>query len=264
MAKLIFTVAVLFLLFAFSHARTPSDLPNGLDVADDKIPVTDADVKEATNTLRLPSERPESGTVMDLEPETIIIAAEQPKFPESEFSTTILSNDENTISFRPVGRHFSLSFRHGHRCRHNQGKWTLRFHGAEREKDDTNTSYGDDMILSSGDELKFDHHPFGGGVRQISAGWGNIRHDVPRFPFKHEDDDNNVESERPRRRHRHHDHEFDMEMVGEEQHREHKHEHGHSLFKSFRTRRRLRCLNSFQLKKVASRASLPNFEVGSD
>ncbi|KAL6182351.1 hypothetical protein ACLB2K_043774 [Fragaria x ananassa] len=258
MAKLISTAAALFLLFAFSHARTPSDLPNGLDViADNKIPVTDADVKATTttdNTLRLPSERPGSETVVESEPATF---AEEQKLPEGAEFVTIVSNEENTadasksettlpltvISFRPVGRHFSrrpfpLGFRHGHRCRHGhrQAKWTPRVKDLHNKDA---TPYGDDMILASGEpEMKFDR-PFRGEARpQIPARWTDFRHVGPRFPHKHGDE---MDSERPHlhhRRHRHHDHDDEMENEGEEHHREHRHEHRHEqhhgLFRSFR------------------------------
>ena len=232
----------------------------GEDAADNKIPVTDAEpFKATTNTLRLPSERPgsESGPVVELEEtETFPVAEEEKKLPEAEFAT-IESNEENTadaskseavpltiISFRPVGRHFPrrpfpLSLRPGHRCGHGRRqpkRWTPRFHGSEREKD---TPYGDDMILSSGDEMKFDR-PFRGGARQIPARWFNFRHGGPRFPYKHDDD---MESERPHRHHRrhhHHDHDLDQENEVEENHREHKHDHEHrhehrgGLFRGFR------------------------------
>jgi len=243
MAKLIFTVAALFVLFAFSHARTPSDLLaneiKGRDAAD-KVPVADA---KHTNTLLLPSERTESesesesATVAEWEPETVA----ESKLPEAELAT-IESNEENTvdtskptesvpltvISFRHVGRHFPrhpfpFSFRQRHRCGgHRRGKrLTPRFHGSEGERD---TPYGDDMILSSGNEMRSDHPAFRGGVRQIPARWVNIRHGGPRFPFRHDDD---MESERPHRHHRHHDHDHDEVNEGEEKPREHKHDHEH-------------------------------------
>ncbi|KAL6177393.1 hypothetical protein ACLB2K_048919 [Fragaria x ananassa] len=251
MAKLISTAAALFLLFAFSHARMPSDLPNALDaITDNKIPVTDAEIKATTttdNTLRLPSERPGSETVLESEPETVSVAEEQ-KLPEAAEFATIVSNEENTdasksetlpltvISFRPVGRHFPrrpfpLGFRHGHR----QAKWTPRVRDLQKDA----TPYGDDMILASGEpELRFDR-PFRGGARpQIPARWTDFRHVGPRFPHKHGDE---MDSERPHvhhRRHRHHDHDGEMENEGEEHHKEHKHEHKHEhyhgLFRSFR------------------------------
>jgi hypothetical protein len=246
MAKLILTVAALFVLFAFSHARTPSDLlPNeikGRDAAD-KVPVADA---QHTNTLLLPSERPESESATvaaEWEPETAAIESNEENTVDSSKPTEVVPL--TVISFRPVGRQFPrrpfpFSFRQRHRCGgHRQGKrLTPRFHGSELERD---TPYGDDMILSSGNEMRSDHPAFRGGVRQIPARWVNFRHGGPRFPFKHDDD---MESERPHRHHRHHDHDHYEVNEGEEKPREHNHDHEHrhehehkhrgGLMKSFR------------------------------
>lgn len=236
MAKLVFFLVALLFLFSFSHALTPSDLPeketNGRDLANTKFP--ESETKPATAIL-LPSEKRDSEPAKDFE---WIPEAAATKLPDSD-GPTILANEESTefthsesvpltvISFRPVNRHFPrrpfpLSFRHGHRCRHGRrhvGPWSPRFHGGERDRDAV--PYGNDMIL--GDDLAFDP-VFRGLPRQIPPRWGSFRHGGPRFPFRHDDD---MELERPHHHHHHrHDREHDREeFEGMEKPREHRHEH---------------------------------------
>lgn len=255
MAKLVLTIAAFFFLFAFSHARTRSDLPaketNGHDQSATKLPVTESN---PAVTLLLPSEKPDS------EPATFFQwehdAADSSKLTDTD-GPTILANEESTefkhsetvpltvISFRPINRHFPrrpfpLSFRHGHRCRHGHrqfGPWTPRFHGGERERDQDVVSYGDDMILSSGDDTRF-VPAFHGGPRQIPARWENFRHGGgPGFPHRHDDD---MEFERPHHHHHHrhrHDHDHDHrreEFEGMENPREHRRQRDGGLFGRFR------------------------------
>ncbi|CAN6718579.1 unnamed protein product [Malus baccata var. baccata] len=235
MAKLLLSLAALFLLFAFSRARTSSDLPaneiKARDPADVKLPESNPKPKTptTTTTILLPSEKPDT---------------------ESATGATILPKEESTIetvpltvfSFRPVNRHFPrrpfpLSFRHGRPCGHARRPWTPRFHGGEREhREGESVSYGNDMIMASGDNMGFDP-AFRGGVRQIPARWVNFRHGGPRFPFRHEEE---MELERPHHHHHHrhhHDHDQDRRegFEGmEKPFREHKHEHEGGLMRKFR------------------------------
>ncbi|KAF3448691.1 hypothetical protein FNV43_RR09404 [Rhamnella rubrinervis] len=217
MAKLVLTIAVICVFFAFSHARTPADLP----VAD---VITDESLNDhlETATLRLPSERDESEPVTKVEWVRESTESKRPETTESfdkpDESEPSDSVPLTVISFRPINRHFPrrpfpLTFRRGHPCRHSHPQFKPWDPRPQRRE----VSYGNDMIVS--DELRFKPVSHNEDQPQIPARWSTFRQVGPRFPFRHDD-----EMERP---HHHHHHRFRHHHVegGENEEREVEHEH---------------------------------------
>ncbi|KAK7840350.1 hypothetical protein CFP56_016743 [Quercus suber] len=253
MAKLAVTATVIFFLFALCHAFIPLDLPENEDVP--------GSVPDAMNMILLPSEKPESepAIIVELEPETSPIVETQPKLEEADVTVTELTvpteSDDSvsiplkTISFRPTDRLFRsrpipLYFRHGHRCRFHRFHHLRhhQHHDHEKSEDqirefkqwgskpivhstiDREVPYGNDMILSSGNE---DSSSDRGMVRQAPAKWRRFGHGGPRF---HIDDD--VDTKMKMKRHHRHveGQEWDREEHEEREHKhrhEHEHEHEH-------------------------------------
>lgn len=264
MAKLAVTATVIFFLFALCHAFTPSDLPENEDVSF-HLPGSVPNTMILLPSEKIESE-PVTSTVVELEPETTFTDKTQPKLEEADVTVTELTvpteSDDSvsiplkTTSFRPIDRLYRsrpipLYFRHGHRCRFHRFHH-LRHHqhhdhddndksedqisefkqwGSKPIVDSTNdreVPYGNDMILSSGNE---DSSSDRGMVRQAPAKWKRFGHGGPRF---HIDDDVDTKM-KMKRHHRHVEGQaWDREEHEEREHKhrhehehEHEHEHGH-------------------------------------
>ncbi|KAH7513763.1 uncharacterized protein LOC112493417 [Ziziphus jujuba] len=252
MAKLYLTVAVIFLIFAFSNARTPADLPATEVIGDESLNTqTRSDIQTASNNpILLPSERSDNEpvTLVELEPDTIRSNFAEFRTGESspkDSEPTSESVPLTVISFRPINRHFPrrpfpLSFRHGHRCRHGHSQfkpWGPR--PLRRE-----VSYGNDMIID-GEEAKSFKPVFRDEEEpQIRTRMIRFRQG-PRFPFRHDEEDqmerpNDHEHEHDRDHHHHlhvfHRHHMDVGRGQPKEREAEKEQHNpvESFMKSFR------------------------------
>ncbi|KAK3228016.1 hypothetical protein Dsin_007878 [Dipteronia sinensis] len=248
MARLAVTVTVFLFVIALSHARIPVDLTeNDVTKNDLLTDLTESDPKTATNMIFLPSGK--SGS----EPEDVEVkhAVNDPDSDSSESKTTTGSFEHvAVINFRPINRQFprrpSFLFRHRRPCRHHAVRkpW-----GQGRRE----VSYGNDMLTAAFDGSVDNNNKAerlrwyrGDGrvkVHQIPATWVNFHDgDVPKFGFRHEEDDQLTvmkrpaeedEFKRPRHdnhghHHHHHHHHHEEEEEGEE------HEHKGGLLKKIR------------------------------
>ncbi|KAF7828153.1 histidine-rich glycoprotein-like [Senna tora] len=216
----------LLLFFTLSSARTPLDLP---DANHDSLSESDHN-SAVPNTIFLPSDKLESESESESESVTDIQSDRQnsdskTSKPDTEVELEPLESTESAepitvISFRPVNRHIPrrplpLSFRLGHRCRHGHEfkPWNPRLPRRQ-------IPYGNDMILSNGEDRSFDLNMPDGGVRQIPVRWTRFRRVDPRFS-----DETRMERSDVMRRphfHHHHDHDHDHDH-----HHFHEHERDH-------------------------------------
>ncbi|CAL5437659.1 unnamed protein product [Camellia sinensis] len=207
MARLGFTLTLLFLFFAFTYARTPFIPENDVTDRDlsDSLPESNA-----KSTLFLPSdklepeEQPSPVVELDSEAaETKPIDTENEdkavgttEGPESDRETVAVPLDRpmTIVRFRPINRHFpakrSYPFHIPLRgCRHG-----IKHMMKRRE-----VGYGGDMIMAGGggerQGKEFDPEMLRGGVRQIPERWVRFHHHhhhhdgMERFPFgKHHRD----------------------------------------------------------------------------
>ncbi|PSS11321.1 SKP1-like protein [Actinidia chinensis var. chinensis] len=156
-----FTLTVLFVLFASTHARTPFKLPEN-DVSD-RDPSNSLPESDSEPILRLPSEA-----------ETAVIETNAVGQPESATLSVRIRPSKRPYPFLSTQRGF------GHRI---DPVMNPRVHGRE-------VSYGDDVIRTKG----FDPELFGSGVHQIPARRTRFRqHDLFakesfRRPFRREEE----------------------------------------------------------------------------
>ncbi|KAL6986382.1 hypothetical protein U1Q18_019747 [Sarracenia purpurea var. burkii] len=161
MAKLPFTLAALFFLFAVVYGRSPSDFPD--KTVADRDGLTSLPESDSNPTLLLPSEKaePKPLTVVDSELETAesksIDAGPGAKtvgttedLPVDQTRTVyVVPQNRPFVRFQPINRHFPfrMPFRGcGHGIKH---KMKSPIHRRE-------VSYGDDMILAG--EIKDSEH----------------------------------------------------------------------------------------------------------
>ncbi|KAH7550148.1 hypothetical protein ACOSP7_024673 [Xanthoceras sorbifolium] len=243
MAKLAVTVTVFLFVIALSHARIPVDLTEN-DVTNHDLPtdLTESDLKSTTNMIFLPSDKTES------EPQDMLVKhainEAEPQKTESDSSeskTTTTFEPLAVINFRPINRQFprrpSLLFRHRRPCHHHAMR---RPWGPGRQErswfENREVPYGKDMLMASDNKAERLRWYRGDGkmkARQIPARWGNFHDgDVPRFPFRHEDDVvvmkgmEEEEFKRPGHDHHHHHLHSHHHHDGEEEREGHEHKGG--------------------------------------
>ncbi|KAK4262878.1 hypothetical protein QN277_028377 [Acacia crassicarpa] len=244
---------VLFCLLCFSTLSMAVDLPAIDKTSRDLLPEsnTKSGVVEA---IFLPSERleSESAPVIESQPE---ISDSKISKPVSEVETSKLTESSEasdsipitTITFRPINRHMpwrQMRFpaRPGHRCRHNHKfkPWNPRLPRHQ-------IPYGNDMILSNGQENNFDVLPddrvpkipmrwttFGRFESQFTdePGMERIKEVMTRrYRYHHErDHDDEHDHHRERDHDDEHDHRHERDHDDEHDHRherDHDDEHDH-------------------------------------
>ncbi|KAI9108354.1 hypothetical protein K1719_020545 [Acacia pycnantha] len=237
---------VLFCLLCFSTLSTAVDLPAIDQTSHDLLRESNTN-SDAADAIFLPSER--------LESESVPVAESQPEIsdskiskPDSEVETLKpMESSEvsdslpiTTISFRPINRHMPwrpmrFPARSGHRCRHNHKfkPWNPRLPRHQ-------IPYGNDMILSNGQENNFDVLP-DDRVPKIPMRWtrfGRFESDEPgmerikevmmrRYRYHHErdhDDEHDHHHDHDDEHDHHHERDHDEEH---DHHHDHKHDHDH-------------------------------------
>ncbi|KAH6783402.1 hypothetical protein C2S52_008361 [Perilla frutescens var. hirtella] len=142
--------AALFCLFTVSLARAPPKIDESATTTDVALPLPDADP-----ALRLPSEpintQTEAKANAEADPSSAVISA----VPLTE------------ITFRPINRRFHL--RSKRPCRHQ-----FKFYPTMKENEEI--SYGNDMILSSGENSDFELPIARGGGKRIPGRWMRTHH----------------------------------------------------------------------------------------
>lgn len=218
MDRLAVTVAVICFLFSIAHARIPADRP-GYDViqADPSTTLPGSDDKAF---IMLPSDKLESKSAAEVnlpdaltdfkhETDSNFVESVQATH-ENEGDAVELSRPLTYVSFRPINRHFHhmqfrgpFPFRFPRRCHHNH------FNGEGPRHMRRVVPYGDDMLVA-GDEMKFD--PAVRGMMRQNAKRFQI-HEMPEFPFKH-DDVFHGDFEKMGPHHHHHQHHHEEEERG--------------------------------------------------
>ncbi|XP_028774841.1 histidine-rich glycoprotein-like [Neltuma alba] len=218
---------VFFCLLYFSTLSTAVDLPAVDQTKHDPFPESHKNSDEV-NAISLPSERSESesATVIRSQPE---ISNSKISEAESEVETFKLTESSEasdsvpitTITFRPLNRHMPwrpmpFPFHHGHRCRHNHKfkPWNPRIPHHQ-------IPYGNDMILSNGEEKDSDVLP-DDRVPKIPTRWTRFGRFESRFTDEPVMETSEEVMMRPRHHHHDHEHEHDHDH-----HHDHDHEHDH-------------------------------------
>ncbi|CDP12144.1 unnamed protein product [Coffea canephora] len=175
-----FTLVLLFLV-TVSHARVPSDIPEG-DVIDPALTRSHAG-SDASSVLHLPSDRVNDDVSRSNQPAVDI--------PES-VSISVGSIPLRVSTFRPINRHFpiSSSFRFRNCRHHHQHHHDRPFFKpiGQQQQQHVKVPYGNDMILSTGESNELDpfifHH---GRMRRIPAKLVKFHHH--HHDDHHEEDD---------------------------------------------------------------------------
>ncbi|KAL2551114.1 uncharacterized protein Fot_12644 [Forsythia ovata] len=158
-------IAAFFFLFAVALARAPLKSLDKDDVTtSESLPLTDE-----SSVIRIPTAE-------------ILNAGEinQPVEPDSLIVHTV-PLDFSTARFRPINRRFYLRTKYPVRnCRHHYHQNRDDFFKMKRVE----IPYGDDMIVSSGENSDFEEPPTFRGVRRVPGRWARLHHQ-----HQHENDD---------------------------------------------------------------------------
>ncbi|CAI9772085.1 unnamed protein product [Fraxinus pennsylvanica] len=165
MAKFYATAAVLFILFTLTLARSPL-----------KPLEKDGDITSESQSLSLDDE----SSVIHV-PISKILNAGESNHPIEPDSLTVHSVplDLATSRFRPINRRFYSRTKYPvHNCRHhyhlNRDDF-FKMNSKER-RERLEIPYGDDMLVSSGENSDFEEPPTSRGVRRIPGRWVRLHH----------------------------------------------------------------------------------------
>lgn len=180
MAKFYATAAVLFFLFTLIVARSPLKPLEKDDDTTSKSQSLPAD--HESSVIRIPTAEILNADKNNhrIEPDSLIVHS--------------VPLDLATARFRPINRRFYSRTKHPvHNCRHhyhlNRDDF-FKGNSVER-KERLEVPYGDDMLVSSGENSDFEEPPTFRGVRRIPSRWMRLHH---HHQHQHQDDDDDDDS----------------------------------------------------------------------